>query len=328
MGDMTYNSAESNPLVSIIIPVYNGTNYLRESIDSALAQTYSNYEVLVIDDGSTDGTWDLIQTYGERIRGIKKENGGTASALNAGILQSRGKYVSWLSHDDKYFSQKIERQVAYLQSHPEYRACYSDYLVIDENGKLLAKVQAPWYERNQLVVKFLTGNLINGIAILIERACFDDIGMFDAKWKYTQDYDMWLRYLRRYEMGKVDEVLVMTRSHSNRGTVIFNAIQMKETQDCCRNALNHWAIQEVFRELGPTPTQKEISDAYITLADNILKRQNWFALANEIYSRAVAAYPSWKNPARWRSLMCIPIKWQRSLKSILRPYYWKWIKGL
>ena len=107
------------PLVSIIIPVYNGANYLREAIESALGQTYGNCEVLVINDGSNDHgeTEREALKFGDRIRYFKKENGGVASALNFGIRKMQGEYFSWLSHDDVYSPQKIEKQLeAVLQS--------------------------------------------------------------------------------------------------------------------------------------------------------------------------------------------------------------------
>ncbi len=106
----------SEPLVSIVIPVYNGANYVAEAIDSALAQTYSRIEVLVINDGSNDNnaTRDIALSYGERIRYIEKENGGVASALNRGIKEMNGDYFSWLSHDDLYFPQKVQTQVDFL----------------------------------------------------------------------------------------------------------------------------------------------------------------------------------------------------------------------
>ena len=114
------------PLVSVVIPVYNGTNFLKEAIESVFAQTFTDYEILVVDDGSTDGTWDLIQSYGPRVRGLHKENGGVASALNLGIREMRGTYFAWLSHDDLWLPEKLARQVELLKSNPQFRACYTD----------------------------------------------------------------------------------------------------------------------------------------------------------------------------------------------------------
>src|SRR5688500_7147825 len=122
-------SAEDTlPKVSIIIPVYNGANYLHEAIKSALAQTYQNLEVIVINDGSTDmgATEKIAQSFGDKIRYFHKENGGVASALNFGIQKMTGSYFSWLSHDDLYEKTKIEDQVhmaVSLQSDDNIIAC-------------------------------------------------------------------------------------------------------------------------------------------------------------------------------------------------------------
>ena len=105
-----------NPLVSIIIPVYNGSNYLEESINSALGQTYNEIEVLVINDGSNDNdlTHNIAVSYQKKIRYFRKQNGGVASALNFGISKMEGDYFSWLSHDDIYKPEKIEKQILFI----------------------------------------------------------------------------------------------------------------------------------------------------------------------------------------------------------------------
>jgi hypothetical protein len=104
------------PKVSIIIPVYNGSNFLREAIDSALAQTYENIEILVINDGSKDNgkTEEIALSYGEKIHYFSKENGGVSSALNMAIKEMTGEYFSWLSHDDLYYEDKVKRQIETL----------------------------------------------------------------------------------------------------------------------------------------------------------------------------------------------------------------------
>ncbi len=103
-----------NPFVSIVIPVYNGANYLREAIESALGQTYPDVEVIVVNDGSNDGgkTRDVALSFGNRIRYLEKTNGGVATALNLGVREMRGELFAWLSHDDVYYPEKIARQVA------------------------------------------------------------------------------------------------------------------------------------------------------------------------------------------------------------------------
>ena len=127
-----------NPKVSIVIPVYNGSNYLREAIDSALAQTYKNIEVIVINDGSNDNgkTDKICKSYGKRIRYFKKENGGVSSALNMGIEKMEGEYFSWLSHDDVYLPRKIETQIKFLASNQlqsEKVILFANYELIDKD---------------------------------------------------------------------------------------------------------------------------------------------------------------------------------------------------
>ena len=100
--------------VQIIIPVFNGENYVKDAIESALNQTYKNIEVLVVNDGSTDATEKICKSYGNKIQYFYKENGGVSSALNLAISQMKGEFFSWLSHDDLYYSNKIEEQINYI----------------------------------------------------------------------------------------------------------------------------------------------------------------------------------------------------------------------
>jgi len=131
---------EFNPKVSIIIPVYNGSNYMREAIESALAQTYENIEIIVINDGSSDGgkTDEIARSYGDRINYILKENGGVATALNTGIREMTGEYFSWLSHDDVYYPEKIEKHVQYIgKSKDRNIVTFCGHELIDENSLVI-----------------------------------------------------------------------------------------------------------------------------------------------------------------------------------------------
>ena len=119
-----------DPLVSIIVPVYNGANYMREAIDSALAQTYSNIEIIVVNDGSNDGgkTRDIALSYGNKIRYFEKENGGVSTALNLGIKNMGGAYFSWLSHDDVYLPEKVQVEIdAWRKAGDMSRVLYSNW---------------------------------------------------------------------------------------------------------------------------------------------------------------------------------------------------------
>ncbi len=209
-----------NPKVSIVIPVYNGSNYLREAIDSALAQTYKNIEVIVINDGSKDNgkTEKICKSYGNKIRYFKKENGGVASALNMGVEKMEGEYFSWLSHDDVYYPNKIEEQLKYLSniSDKENVILYNDYEFIDESSNSFAKIIL---DHNMLIKKpeysLLRGS-VNGITLLIPKKAFDDYGKFEEDLKTTQDYDMWMRMSKTYKFKHMEVILTKTRIHDKQ----------------------------------------------------------------------------------------------------------------
>lgn len=207
-----------NPKVSIIIPVYNGSNYLREAIDSALSQTYKNMEIVVVNDGSKDdGKTDKIcKSYGKKIRYFSKENGGPASALNLGIQKMAGEYFSWLSHDDVYYPEKVEKQITFL-SQLENRdkiIPYANYELIDKDSEFLQEVIMDHEELTNKPEYALLRGSINGITLLIPKKAFDKYGEFDSLLKCTQDYDMWRRISKGYTFMHMNNILTKTRIHS------------------------------------------------------------------------------------------------------------------
>jgi glycosyltransferase involved in cell wall biosynthesis len=212
-----------SPLVSIIIPVYNGSNYLKQAIDSALSQTYKNIEVVVVNDGSTDNTEKIAKDYGDKIRYFKKENGGVATALNLGIEKMAGEYFSWLSHDDVYYPNKIEKQIHYINEIKDRKVIlYSNYEVINKNSAFVNVIKL---DHSMLELKpeyAVLRGAINGITLLIPRVAFKKYGGFNAELKYTQDYDLWWRLLKYYKFIHMEDVLVKYRSHEDQGSVKFS----------------------------------------------------------------------------------------------------------
>jgi glycosyltransferase involved in cell wall biosynthesis len=210
-----------NPKVSIVIPVYNGANYLSEAIDSALAQTYKNVEVIVVNDGSNDSgeTEKVARAYGNRIRYLFKNKGGVASALNSGIEEMEGEYFSWLSHDDVYYSHKIERQIDFLRNLRDRKVVlYADYECIDDKSRHLAFVRANHKELSRKpLYSVLRGN-INGCSVLVPKDILCAMGRFDGSFKTTQDYHLWFRIVRNYKVHHMPVVLVKYRIHAAQGT--------------------------------------------------------------------------------------------------------------
>lgn len=208
------------PLVSIIIPVYNGSDYIGEAVESALAQTYPNVEVLVVNDGSTDAgaTERVARGFSNRIRYISKENGGVASALNLGIQSAEGEFISWLSHDDVYYPYKIERQVAVLRNHSAAAIAYSDYEQISAAGATLRPIRHPRPSGVPIARILLETFFINGCSLLIPKTCFKRVGYFDETLRTSQDYDMWFRLAREFPWVYAPGVVLKSRIHPRQGS--------------------------------------------------------------------------------------------------------------
>ena len=280
------------PLVSVVIPVYNGSNYLREAIDGALAQTYPNLEVVVVDDGSTDDTWAIIQSYGARLVGLHKDNGGVASALNAGIRRAQGPLVAWLSHDDIFLPGKLARQAEFMLAHPEAGVCYTDFEIIDAAGARLATVRAPWVPAQALPREFLRDMYINGSTVMLRKACFDQTGGFDERLAHTQDLEMWLRMAEYSELGHLPEVLIQSRSHPGQGSLNFE-YQIQE---------EHALFAALFERLRPVrffpalasvaDTREREAQGREQFADDLRRHRGWRRFALEQYRMALVLRPA------------------------------------
>lgn len=216
------------PLVSIVIPVYNGADYMREAIDSALAQTYQNIEVIVVNDGSRDdgATERIAMEYGDRIRYIRKENGGVSTALNTGIRNMRGEYFSWLSHDDVYTPDKIETSVKALAGMEDaVSIVYCGYMHIDQHSNPISPAPKAKYReqtlvswRTMLLDLFRSGSL-NGCSFLIRKTVFDAVGLFDEDLRFYQDTVMWFRiFTANYDVLVIPDICVRGRIHGRQLT--------------------------------------------------------------------------------------------------------------
>ena len=216
-----------NPKVVVIMPVYNGSNYMREAIDSALNQTYKNVEVVVINDGSTDGgkTDTIAKSYGDKIKYFVKENGGVSSALNFGIkyIQDNYKdaYFCWLSHDDKYTPEKIEKEVKALKGHNKTTVVFSNFSLFDDKGTIFAathseeRIKEDQFKGIYPVLK----GMVNGDTILVHQDVFNKCGYFDEVNTNAADYRMWLKVFTEFDHVFLKEPLSLYRIHDQQDTV-------------------------------------------------------------------------------------------------------------
>lgn len=213
--------SSENPLVTIVIPVYNGSKYMREAIDSAIAQSYDNIEIIVVNDGSTDNTEEIALSYGDRIRYFRKKNGGVATALNLALKKMTGEYFSWLSHDDVYEIDKVEKAVSFLQKNKkesENMIAYSDYCLIDSKSKLLTDVVINHSLVKDKRIYAIIRGLINGNSLLIPKKAFEIHGNFNEKLLCTQDYELWFRMSMSYKFLHIPKVTIRSRYHSGQST--------------------------------------------------------------------------------------------------------------
>ena len=219
---------EKQPVVSIIIPVYNGSNYMKEAIDSALAQTYENVEVIVVNDGSRDdgATESIALSYGDRIKYYFKENGGVSSALNYGISKMEGEYFSWLSHDDIYLPDKIETQINLLRQYDfdQSAVAYCSTSFIDAQSNPIRKkgnnlVRDRVYDNSECLKWALKIGCPSGIALLVPLKLMKNVGGFDERLRFSQDYLMWLKlFINGAYIVNSSRTCVCSRIHKNQFT--------------------------------------------------------------------------------------------------------------
>ena len=242
------------PLVSIVIPVFNGGELLCEAIDSALAQSCKDYEVVVVDDGSNDGgtTTSVMSAYADRIRSFHQANGGVSSALNRGLREMRGRYFSWLSHDDRYLPNKLQSQLDFAKRHQETDAIlYSDHRLIDAAGNFLRDIYIPDYPPELAAYYLYLRHYVHGCSMLIPRDALEEAGGFSEDLRTTQDYDLWVTMAQRRRFIHQSEVLVEARNHPGQGS--------RQMSDVCRREVREFYLRrlsEVVKVGRPNARQR------------------------------------------------------------------------
>lgn len=250
------------PKVSIVIPAYNASNYLAEAIDSALAQTYKNIEIIVVNDGSPDdgATEKIALSYGSKIRYFSKENGGSSSALNCGIANMTGDWFSWLSHDDMYYPNKLQAEIDYLNSldidfnnndELKRHIIFAAADIIDANGKIVRKttskdliktdkkINQP--ESSLRLIAEPTQDGFHGCSCLIHKDAFAECGVFDEKLRLVNDMDMWFRfYCNNYKIHFIPLSLVKGRVHASQVSRSIGFSYHNEEQDMFWNRSLEW----------------------------------------------------------------------------------------
>ncbi|MGH7456269.1 MAG: glycosyltransferase, partial [bacterium] len=197
-------------MTSVIIPTFNRAAFLREAIDSVLAQTEKDFELIVVDDGSTDCTRELVAEYGDRIRYFFQPNAGASAARNLGIRHAAGNFIAFLDSDDLWLPKKLARQMQWMAAHPNLLLCHTDEIWIRRgvrvNQKMIHAKAGGW-----IYPLCLPRCIISPSSVLMRRELFDAIGLFDEQLPVCEDYDLWLRVASRFEVGFIPEPLIVKR---------------------------------------------------------------------------------------------------------------------
>jgi hypothetical protein len=204
-----------SPRVSVVISVHNGERYLRQSIDSVIAQTFGNFELLIVDDGSTDGTPAILAAYDDpRIVLMSNgENKGLAASLNMAFEACRGEFIARLDADDAALPERLERQVAYLDAHPETGIVGSACLLMDGDGREAGLVLSPPTDL-EIRWRSLAGNPFQHPAVMVRREVLDRYGLrYDPAYRTAQDYELWIRLLGHTQGANLEQPLVRRRVH-------------------------------------------------------------------------------------------------------------------
>lgn len=310
------------PLVSVVIATYNYGEYLAGAIESALGQTLTDIEVIVVDDGSTDDTLQVLDRYRDdrRVRVVQLDHSGQPAAKNAGIRQCRGEFVAFLDADDLWLPTKLEKQISLFRGDPELGVIHCRFQPMDEHGRLLMIMEERPMYRGWVLDKFILKPFVCFSSSMIRRTTLTELGCFDESLPLAIDYDLWLRASVRYRFDHLDERLVLYRSgHANLSR------RLGERLECVRR-IRRRAIADLESsgQLSASLRRLVWADHYtdtasIHAADGVMKAIAW-------YSRALAIRP-WHWGA-WRGLMFFwwPDTWRSSVLRLLGRPDWRRLK--
>ena len=204
------NKKEIKPQVSVIIPTYNRGWIINEAIDSVLAQDYTQFELIVVDDGSTDHTSDVLDSYRNDIKVLSQKNMGVSAARNRGIAEASGKFIAFLDSDDLWLSQKLSVQIEFFNQTPDALICQTEEIWI-RNGLRVNPKKRHQKPSGMIFKPSLELCLVSPSAVMIQRSLFDRVGKFDETLPACEDYDLWLRISCRFPIHLIDIPLIIKR---------------------------------------------------------------------------------------------------------------------
>ncbi len=285
--------------VSVIVPAYNAARYIANAIDSVLAQTTPARELIVVDDGSTDATREIVSQYGSRVRYIFQENRGVSAARNLGIESSVSSRVAFLDADDAWLPEKLEKQTAALRE-SGLRASYTAHLIVDDALEPLFENRG--LRRESALEDLLSiGNVIGSpSSVMCDRSLFDEIGGFDPSFSLCADWELWVRVATRTDFANVDEPLVKYRLH---GDNMSRDVPLLEA-DSVRTLEKAFALPSLPPVIGRR-RRASMAANYMVLAGSYLRGGHAFGAVR------CAAYSLVRDPRQLRELVTYVLRFAR-----------------
>jgi GT2 family glycosyltransferase len=221
--EQSADGAARSSRVSVVLPVYNGERFLTDAVDSILAQTFRDFELIGIDDGSLDGSGEILDRFAladSRVRALRQANAGIIAALNRGLALARGEFIARMDADDVAHPERLARQAAFLDAHPDIAVVGCAVTLIDERGKRIRDVEYP--RTPEAVAEFLEiGAPLAHPAVMMRRDAVLAVGGYREAYRHAEDYDLWLRMAERYRMANLPDRLLLYRQHEAKHSFTY-----------------------------------------------------------------------------------------------------------
>lgn len=256
-------------LVSVILPIYNGEQFVARAIKSVLNQTYKELEIIVVDDGSSDNSLDVVRSYADaRLKVFTKENGGPASARNFGIKRSSGEFIALIDQDDLWYPKKLEKQIRLISQNSKLDMVYCNALSIYEDGsgptRKWSELHIP--QTGKVFIELYRYNFILCSSAIFRKSLINKIGFIDENRKFfgVDDYEYWLRIALNSEIGYVPEILVERRLHKSN----LSSRNKKSQSMMYDNAIE---VQKKYNKLYPNIfLKRDLSNSYLSQVNDLL----------------------------------------------------------
>lgn len=303
------------PLVSVIVPTYNGARYIAETLESIFSQTYKNIEIIVVNDGSTDETGKVLNPYKERIQYISQENRGIPAARNRAIRNANGKYIALLDHDDLWLPEKIELQVKLLEENDEYGFVHCNWFFFSETDSKVRTFHKSVPPTGYVFPQLFMRNFIGCLTMLMRMECIEKSGDFDERHAGCDDYDLWLRVARHFKGAYIDKILAGHRRHASN----YSHDRVRATESLiyvCKKILQ--LFPSAVDEIGREAVSRRFLDLWEDLWDLGHEHLDCFELltARYCFKRALVHSPrSWSDYAYYLSTW-LPIPALKALRRI------------